>query len=296
MELEVIEPKNQLAVLVEKSELDATKAKVLLDNFSDYFDIAAEWELKAKTIVVTDVTQKDDMKMARTGRLILRGKRTKIENTRKEMKANALREGKAIDGIANVLKALIVPIEEYLDEQEHFAENAAKAEVARVQAEMEAKAEAERIAKEKAEREEQERIRVENARLKAEAEKAEAERLRKEQELEAERKRVSDEAAAKEREIEKERAAVEAARIEAERKAQAEKQAIEDAARKEREAAAVEAKRIADEAAAKQAEITRLAAEQAAKLQSEIDAKNKAEADRLAREIECPHCHKRFIP
>ena len=285
MELEVIEPKNQLVTLVEKSELDPTKAQVLLENFQDYFKIASEWEARAKTIVVTDISQAVEMKLARTGRLYLRDKRIAIEKTRKELKEQSLREGKAIDGIANVLKALIVPIEEYLDEQEHYVANIAKAEAARIQAELEAQGERDRIERERKAAEEQEHIRVENARLKVEAEKAEAERLKKEQELEAERKRVADEAAAKERALADERAKVEADRLAAERKAAAEKQAIEDAARKEREAAAAEVKRVADEAAAK-----------AAKLQAEIDAKNKAEADRLAQEIECPHCHKRFIP
>jgi hypothetical protein len=38
------------------------------------------------------------------------------------LKEQALREGKAVDGIANVLKALIVPLEEHLDKQERFVE------------------------------------------------------------------------------------------------------------------------------------------------------------------------------
>ena len=83
----------------------------MLDNFSDYFKIAAEWEQKAKTIKVVDETQKADMEMARVGRLFLREKRIAIEKKRKELKEQSLREGKAIDGIANVLKAVIVPIE-----------------------------------------------------------------------------------------------------------------------------------------------------------------------------------------
>jgi len=42
---------NQLSVIVKESGLEKTKAQVLLDNFSTYFQIASEWEKKAKTIV-----------------------------------------------------------------------------------------------------------------------------------------------------------------------------------------------------------------------------------------------------
>jgi len=157
---------NKLSLIVKESGLEKTKAQILLDNFSRYFQLAADWEKKAKTIVVTDESQVAEMKMARTGRLFLRQKRIAIENTRKELKEQALREGKAIDGIANVLKALIVPIEEYLGKQEKFVEIKAAEEAERKRIEAERKAEEERIAKEKAEAEERERIRKENERLK----------------------------------------------------------------------------------------------------------------------------------
>lgn len=161
--------KNDLAIIVKESGIEQAKGQVLLDNFKDYFEIASEWEVKAKNIVVKDAGQTAEMEMARVGRLFLREKRIKIEKTRKELKEQSLREGKAIDGIANVLKALIVPIEEYLEKQEKFVEIKAKeiAELARI--EMERKAEEDRLAKEEADRKEQERIRMENERLKKEA-------------------------------------------------------------------------------------------------------------------------------
>lgn len=111
---------NQLVTIVNESGLDKSKADILLKNFQDYFEIAGDWEKKAKMLVVSDDKQVAEMKMAREGRLFLREKRIAIEKTRKELKEQSLREGKAIDGIANVLKALIVPIEEYLYKQEHF--------------------------------------------------------------------------------------------------------------------------------------------------------------------------------
>src|SRR3990167_2109330 len=96
---------NSLQVMVRDSGLEPTKAKYILDQFQNYFELADEWTAKAKTLVVTRHDQKAEMEMARTGRLFLREKRIAIENSRKKLKEEALREGKAIDGIANVLKA-----------------------------------------------------------------------------------------------------------------------------------------------------------------------------------------------
>ncbi len=121
----------------------------------------------AKTLVVTNEIQTVIMKL---GRLHLPEKRLAIERTRKELKEQSLREGKAIDGIANVLQALIIPIEEYLGQQENFVQirEAERAEAKRI--EDERLAEEARIAAEKAEAEERIRIRLENERLRAEAE------------------------------------------------------------------------------------------------------------------------------
>ncbi|MBU2249183.1 MAG: hypothetical protein KKD77_20720, partial [Gammaproteobacteria bacterium] len=224
----------RLSVIVRDSGLEQTKAQVILKKFQDYFAIASDWEAKAKVIKVTDESQKADMALARTGRLFLREKRIAIEKTRKELKEQALREGKAIDGIANVLKALIEPIEEYLDKQERFVEirAAEKAEADRIEAER--KAEEEQIAREKAEAEERERIRQENERLKLEAEERERQAAADRARAEAERKAL-EEQARKEREAAQERERI------AKEKADAEKLALEEKARKEREAAEVKA-------------------------------------------------------
>ena len=120
---EAVEVSNPLEKLVAESGLAPAKGQYILTQFQDYFKIAAEWEHLAKSINVTSADQVEDMKMAREGRLFLKAKRIAVENTRKELKEQSLREGKAIDGIANVLKAVLTPIEEYLDSQEHFVEN-----------------------------------------------------------------------------------------------------------------------------------------------------------------------------
>lgn len=112
----------KLNSIVKTHQLSPAKGEIILQQFKDYFEIAANWERKIQELIVTDETQIAEMKMAREGRLFLRDKRLAIEKTRKELKEESLREGKAIDGIANVLKALIVPLEEKLHEQETFIE------------------------------------------------------------------------------------------------------------------------------------------------------------------------------
>lgn len=113
---------NQLLQVINESGLDKTKAQVLLENFSSYFEIAADWENKARALKVTNIEQKAEMKMAREGRLFLKEKRVNIEKTRKLLKESALREGQTIDAIAKILTNLIAPIEKDLEDKEKFAE------------------------------------------------------------------------------------------------------------------------------------------------------------------------------
>jgi len=247
---------NQLSVIVKESGLEKTKAQILLDNFSGYFQIAGEWEKKAKSIVVSNANQIPEMQMARVGRLFLREKRIAIEKTRKNLKEQALREGKAIDGIANVLKALIVPIEEYLEKQEKYVEIKIAEEAKRKQIEAEKRAEEEQIAKEKAEAKERERIREENERLKKEAEE-------------------------RERKIAEERIKVEK-----------EKKIQEERTRKEREAA----ERAASEERKKHEQDLMAERTKAEEKQRALEEKIKEEKEATeARLIECPFCHRYFI-
>lgn len=215
---------NQLEVIVQESGLEKSKAEYILENFQHYFSLAAEWEKRAKEIVVTDDAQKDVMQLARVGRLALREKRIVLEKDRKRLKEQSLREGKAIDGIANVLKALIEPIEDYLDKQEHFTEYRVAEEARIRKLEEDKKAEAERIAKEKAAAEEQERIRQENEKLKKEIEAKEKQQAKERAAAEAQKR----ESEARERAI-AEQAAAEKAKHEAALRAAAEaqKKAIE---------------------------------------------------------------------
>ena len=113
---------NKLLSVINESGLDKSKSQILLENFSDYFKIASEWEAKANTLVITNVTQIDEMSIAREGRLFLKDKRILVEKTRKQLKESSLRESQTIDAIAKILTNLITPIEESLLQKEKFVE------------------------------------------------------------------------------------------------------------------------------------------------------------------------------
>jgi len=254
---------SQLEVIVQESGLTGSKAAFILEQFQSYFALCAEWEMKARGIVVTSADQKEEMAQAREGRLFLREKRIAIETSRKKLKEDVLREGKAIDGIANVLKALIEPIEEHLDRQEHFVELEQKKIDDARRAEIEKRMKEEDEAKARALAEETERIRLENKRLREEMEEANrkaAEQRKKDAEEAAAAKAKADAVLSEEREK----------ALKAERAADAEIERLEAAKRK----AAADAK---------------------AKLDAEREAKERLEAQ-LKAQIECPKCGHKWNP
>jgi len=261
---------NQLQIIIKESGLEPTKAKYILEQFVDYFNLADEWTIKARAIVVTNENQKAEMEMARTGRLFLREKRIAIETSRKELKEQSLREGKAIDGIANILKALIVPIEEYLENQEKFVEIQEEKKLETKRQEIERRmAEEERIAQEKA-AVEQERLRIENIKLKKEAEAREWK-------------------IKKEREEQEKILAVERAKADS----LAERVAIEAKQERDKQAKKLSMERIKAEADRKIAE--EKAFKERAKLEAERKEKERLEAI-LKAQITCPYCGKKWTP
>jgi hypothetical protein len=277
---------NQLTLIMSESGLEKSKSNYLLEKFQAFFEMADEWEKKVEQIKVTSREQVAEMKMAREGRLFLKAKRIEVEKARKELKEQSLREGKAIDGVANILKSLIVPLEEKLENYEKFAE----LEDARIKEEnrmrrhemlipfgidvssfdlggmseetffnlydMSKKNHEEKIENEK--RAEAERI----EREKREVEERERQRV--------ENERLRAEAVERERKIAEER-----------EKAEAERRAIEERARIERE----ELKRIAAEERAKQEAILNAERKERERIEAEIRAKAEAE-ERVRKEKE----------
>ena len=306
---------NALLEVVETSQLEPQTALSIKDKFLPFFEQAEQWRVKAESLVVTDASQTHEMKMAREARLALKNIRVNADKTRKELKEDSLRYGKAVQGVYNVIEYLIAPIEKHLQEQEDFIaiqEAKRKAElkssreielqpfaefvpvglnlgemsdedyvkilnVAKIQ--MQAKIEAERKA-------EEDRI----AREKAEAE--ERERIRLENE------RLKAEAEARAKELEEQRLKAEAERKALEEKARIEREAAEAKLRAEAEARAkaeaeLKAKQEAEQKAIRDEEL-RKAAE--LKAQKEAERKAKAAPDKQKLQDLCVQINSISIP
>lgn len=285
-----METTNELIKAADAFSMEAQTANILKEKFLPFFDKATEWKNKAATLVVTDISQVNEMRLARQARLALKDIRVNAEKTRKELKEDSLRYGKAVQGMYNVIEFLIVPIENHLEKQENFAaikEAERKAEL------KEARGAALLLYSEfvpfgidlGAMKDEDYLKTFEGARLQFEAkEKAE---LEAKEAREAQAKADAIERDRVKKENEKLRAA--AAAIEIERakeraKAKAAADAIEVKAKKDREAAAVKlkAEREAREKAERElkekaAAATRLQKEADAKAAAELKAKQEAE-------------------
>lgn len=113
---------NKIELIIEENQLDTKEKANIMSGFDGYEVIAREWEKKAKEIKVTSIEDKEQIALAKEGRKLLKEKRVEIEKNRKAMKETALRKGQAIDAVARFLTSLIKPIEDYLYEQEKYAE------------------------------------------------------------------------------------------------------------------------------------------------------------------------------
>jgi hypothetical protein len=125
----------ELARIFNENGLDVESANSLQNAFAAMFGEAEKWRTQAMQIVVSDVCQTREMKLAREARLALKDIRVRAEHTRKQLKEDSLRRGRAIDGIANVLKFLIEPAEKHLLDQEQFAERKEAEKLAKLQEE-----------------------------------------------------------------------------------------------------------------------------------------------------------------
>lgn len=293
---------DQLAIVTK--DLDLESATALRAAFEQMFSKAEEWIARAKDIRVSSIEQTHDMRLARESRLGLRSIRIDAEKTRKRLKADSLQRSKAIDGLYNVLEALITPIEAHLLEQEQFAERAeakrcdalreartatlqalgadptAYADLGAMQADtwssvfdQAKRADADR--KEAARRAEEVRLeseRIAIARREEErkaAVKAEAERVEREKTMAAENERLRVEVEAKEKAAQAERQRLEAEHAAEREKAAADREAQEMVARKAQE----DAERAKRELAAEREKVAR-------------ETRERDEADRARREAE----------
>lgn len=265
---------NELTLIAACAGIEISKAEQIdsifmpmvemLKSFESSYDTIME---KAKEEINIDVVQAAKRIRIDIGRI-----RIDTEKARKEQKEEYLRAGKAIDGVANILKFAVVEKEQKLKDIENYYENIEKERVAKIQSdrefelskydfncevdlasmpdevwenyltgyrlsyekkkEAEEKAEIERIEAEEAEKKRRLEIEAENKRLKAESEKREVE----------ENKRKEKEA--------KEKATREKSEAELEKQRQQEREKLEKQIQKEKE----EKKKIEDELNEKKAQ------------------------------------------
>lgn len=69
-------------------------------------------------LTIADENDKNGFDLVHAARMDVRGKRIAVESKRKELKAGALEYGRAVDGEAKRLTALLEPIEAHLEKQE----------------------------------------------------------------------------------------------------------------------------------------------------------------------------------
>ena len=109
-------------VLTQPEGLAPQTLSLISEGFAGFYAEADQWRIKAAALKVTSPEDKEAIKAAREARLALRSIRVNAEKTRKSMKEDSLRLGKAIDGAYNILDHAVRPVEAYLQEQEDIAE------------------------------------------------------------------------------------------------------------------------------------------------------------------------------
>jgi len=259
-------------VLTIDVEVSMDTRKDLELSFSPFFDEAKALKERAEGIVVTSEDQADEMKEARELRLQLKKIRVETEKKRKEMKDESLRKGKAIDGMANIIKFLIVPLEEHLQKQEDF--------VKVIEEKRKAEIKEKRIAMLESVNADPTLYRVDDMdedtfnQLYENIKKAEQDRINAEKQAQEERERKEKEEAEERERIRKENEKLKKEAEERERLAEAERKEREEKERKEREAHEAILKKEREEKEKLEAEI---------RAKEEAERKAKQEAEEKAR-------------
>jgi len=115
-------PSEQIAQIVNAESVEESTALSITGSFESFVTQANDWSAKAKALVVTDISQTAEMKQAKESRLALRRIRINMEEKHKELKADSLSRGRALDGVKRFIKGKIEPLESHLKEQEEFAD------------------------------------------------------------------------------------------------------------------------------------------------------------------------------
>lgn len=118
----VVEFPEQVKALVKSIKVET--AEEILGQYKPFFAAVDDLLQQAKRVEVTDATQVTMIRHSRELRLKLREQRTAADKTRKAMKEESLRLGKAIDGVYSFFELMVKPVEDKLLAAEEFAERA----------------------------------------------------------------------------------------------------------------------------------------------------------------------------
>ena len=291
---------DKLVTIAKDTGIERVKAESIWVQFEDFFGAVSECAEKVDGLEITDVSQKKEMKLARSTRLKLKNIRVAAEKKKKTLKDGILKEGRFIDATYRLIADATKPVEADLLEKENYAKRKDAERKAQLLAERTAILEPlgvdtkylaldvmgeddwedlvlrsreiherhqERLRKEEEERQAREKAEAEE-RARAQAELA---RMRKEQE-ERERK-LAQEREEERRRFEAEQAALRKERELAEEAVRKEREAREEMERKERE-------RQEEELREARAEKERVERELREKEAAELAERQRAEAER----------------
>jgi len=123
-----MEQSKEIVELVNETGLGNPQADFIVSKFLPLMEDAKKLIEESKAIIVTDDSQIELMSRAKENRLALKKIRTDADKTRKELKEDVLKYGNAVQGVYNLIKDAIEPVESFLEEQEKFLENKRKFE------------------------------------------------------------------------------------------------------------------------------------------------------------------------
>lgn len=113
---------SSLITILDRNGLDVAIKKNITEQFIPYLDELNQLKDQVLDIRVTSIEQVDEMKAAKQARLLLRKIRTSADKTRKDLKEDSLKYGRAVQEVYNAIEGQITPLEDYLREQEEYVE------------------------------------------------------------------------------------------------------------------------------------------------------------------------------
>lgn len=118
-----IKNQNQMSKIneiIEETGLELSKSTAIQNAFGNFYSKIAEWKSELPSVTVTAYDQGDKILKARELRLEVRTARLEITKLHKELKADALKEGRAIDAVKNFALTELEPLEEAFKLNENY--------------------------------------------------------------------------------------------------------------------------------------------------------------------------------